>query len=197
MKDDGIDKIIQFFKKRLLSKRGFSLIELLITLAIFGILMATVMQIVLINLRVAALVKGRSYAREETSFMLKILKKDIRNAEAISPDSGDNLSAVIVTGLDAQGDVHSYRWSQNEQGQVQRVEVAPSSGVISYKTPADVVFDRNEPLSFSINCEENNCVVKIRMKAWSRGMPGDPEDPDDPAQWITKEVAVSTRNFNL
>ena len=81
-----IKKIIQHFREVLVNgsktdgstEDGFSLLELLITLAIFAILMVTTTTILIINLTVARRIKARSYAREETAFMLNVLKKDPR-----------------------------------------------------------------------------------------------------------------------
>ncbi len=170
--------------------KGFSLLELLITLAIFGILMMTTTSILVINLTVARKVKARTYAREETAFMFNILKKDIRNAEAGLSISNDNIEVTVV---DENSQSHTYTWSM-DGNRVQRVE--NSTQITSYKTPSDIEFQN---LIFEGSCDENNCIVKISANAWTAGMPGDEgvRCESEDKQCITKEVAVSTRNFGF
>lgn len=182
--------------KNFFNQKGFSLVEILVTLGIFGIIMAIVTNIILINLKVARRVMARSYAREETSFMLDILKKDIRNADNVC-DTGSG-GSLIVTLVD-----DTYQWSQNGQ-RIKRQEVTIDAncvvlgtGEITYMTPGDIEVDPGDPLYFDVSCDENNCVVKIRVKAWTVGMPGSEEVycGESGKQCIVKEVAVSTRNF--
>jgi len=172
--------------KLIILEEGFSLLELLITLAIFGILMVTTTSILVINLTVARKVKARSYAREETAFMFNVLKKDIRNAEEALTINPDNIEVKVV---DENSQTHTYTWRMDNDI-VQRAEVSE----VSYKTPSDIKF---YDLSFEGSCEEENCIVKISAKAWTNGMPGSMEDTCDSKdkQCIQKEVVVSTRNF--
>lgn len=198
-------------KVKLVSLDGFSLVELLITLGIFGILMAIVTSIIIINLKAAQRIKARSYAREESSFMLNVLKKDVRNAEIICSNTSPS-GWFVVTVLDESGTPHTYRWIQNGT-QILREEGSVASpcnftvfaSPITYRTPSDVEFDSSDTngnsipdgFELEVTCDPNNCFVKITTKAWTIGMPGDSGvtcgNPDK--QCITKEVAVSTRNF--
>lgn len=173
--------------------KGFSLLELLITLAIFGILLVIITSILLINLTVARRVKARTYAREESAFMLNILKKDIRNAESVA-EMGTNLKVAII---EEDARAHCYRWFHDKTGgepyQIERREIdcADNSdyAYASYRTPSDIEFD---DFSFKVIENDNNWVVIIKVVAWTTGMPGEPDK-----QLLTKEVAVSTRNFNF
>jgi prepilin-type N-terminal cleavage/methylation domain-containing protein len=171
--------------------KGFSLVELLISLAIFGILMGTVANLLVINIKVANRVKARTHVREETSFMLKILKKDIRNADVLSEKDVGGVKNLIVGLVESDGTTHCYRWFQ-QYTRIERKEInciTEEDVSTSYLTPADIELSANEPLALDVVCEENNCTVKINLKARTHGMPE--------GQWITKEVAASTRNFDL
>lgn len=173
--------------------RGFSLLELLITLAIFGILMVIITSILLINLTVARRVKARTYAREESAFMLNILKKDIRNAESVA-GIGTNLKVAII---EEDLHAHCYRWFLDVDGeryQIERREInctdnSDMYAYASYRTPSDVEFS---DFSFKVIENDGNSVVTIKIVAWTTGMPGEPD-----RQLLTKEVAVSTRNFDF
>lgn len=190
------------------STDGFSLVELLVTLAIFGILMATVTSIIVVNLRVARRIKARTYVREETAFMLNVLKKDLRNADNVicvdkfwrdvthsTPPCNLYDPAklrVIVADPNTPGLDHIYDWTQTGN-RISRLEGTNPT----YMTPSDVEFNMSVPLRFDIFYSQDNSVVKITLQAWTLGMPGDPSVPADPPQWLRKEVAVSTRNFEF
>ncbi|MBN2015743.1 prepilin-type N-terminal cleavage/methylation domain-containing protein [Candidatus Dojkabacteria bacterium] len=189
---DICHRLLQKVKRVIFSdSSGFSLLELLITLGIFSILMVTVTAILVINLNVARKIKGRTYAREETAFVLNILKKDIRNAEFIEEDSG-KLRVVVI---DEGGNSRTYEWS-HDGDDIVREETIPDTRV-TYRTPEDVDF---ESFNFTVTENENNWLVRISVTAWSAGMPGQPlEDggscSNTEQQCITKEVAIATRNF--
>jgi len=174
-------------------EEGFSLLEMLITLAIFGILMVTTTSLLVINLTVSRKVKARTYAREETAFMLNVLKKDIRNAEpGLTVSEGGNELRVTVVDPAYEDTSHNYVWSI-DGNRIERKE----DPKVSYNTPSDIEF--SDLVFDSLYCDENNCVIKITVQAWTIGMPGDKGEGCDSEnkQCIKKEVAVSTRNFEF
>ncbi|MDD3648000.1 MAG: prepilin-type N-terminal cleavage/methylation domain-containing protein [Candidatus Dojkabacteria bacterium] len=176
------------------SSKGFSLLEVVVTMGIFAILMAIVMSILVINLKVSMRVKARSYAREESAFALNLLKKDLRNAELIEYSSGAASGMVPGSGdikvsvLDAGGG-HTYTWYL-DGSQIRRVETGTLD--TTYLTPSDVEFDS---AGFWIRVidrstlDTENYIVLIKMKVRAGGMPE--------GNWIYKEVAISTRNLNF
>jgi prepilin-type N-terminal cleavage/methylation domain-containing protein len=62
---------------------GFSLIETLVTLAIFGILMAMLSQVLILNLQVSRKISARTTIREELTQVVGLIQRDMRNADAI------------------------------------------------------------------------------------------------------------------
>jgi len=178
------------------SMRGFSLLELLITLAILGILMVTVTNLILINLKVARIVQGRSYAREETSFMLNLLKKDIRNAENVERVSAviriDGVATTIpgtlhITRLDENGNTKELYWYLAGK----TVGRGEGTGAIkdgNFAPAGDVELSK---FTFTISgaVASANKIVKIELSARGNGMPEN--------QYISKVVAVSTRNYEF
>ncbi|MFC1780101.1 PilW family protein [Patescibacteria group bacterium] len=187
-------KVSDYYYKQ--EEEGFSLLELLITLAIFGILLVTTTSIILINLTAARRIKSRSYTREESAFMLNILKKDIRNANSIlCPDGiggytscGTTTVHEMLVNITEDTGPYNYIWKQSGS-EIVREDL---NAKISFKTPSDVTFDNSQgglPFTLDTDCDAENCVIRIRFRAWTEGM------SDNPRQWIEKEVAVSTRNF--
>jgi prepilin-type N-terminal cleavage/methylation domain-containing protein len=185
-------KVLFKLKSKIFNNEGFSLLELLITLAIFGILMVTTTRIITINLIVARKVKARTYAREETAFMLNVLKKDIRNAETgVTVTS----NSIILKVTDENRIPKYYRWLVSGT-RIQREDYP--SGVINYQTPSDIEFRELVFQSQTTCSTEENCLIKITVNAWTLGMPGDPGVAcSDDKQCVKKEVVVSTRNFNF
>lgn len=180
-----------------INDKGFTLIELLITLAIFGILLVTTTSIIVVNLKVARKIKARSYAREESAFMLNLLKKDIRNAEEVlcldsseSPiscnDSYDQTKLLVV--LNENSVTQNYVWYMDGNNIARKEE---GGSVNNYFTPEDLEF---RDLAFVITEGDQNAFVSIGFNVWTRGMYGDPEDE---SSWLfmRKEVIVSTRNY--
>lgn len=187
--------------------KGFSLLELLITLAIFAILLVTTTTILFVNMTVARRVKARSYAREESAFMLNLLKKDVRNAEGVAyyeTSQGVNTYKYICVSLaepepgnPTQKTINIYKWYQDGDRVARDLMTScdanthGATGTDSYKTPDDVVIRVEGMNQFASG---NNKVIYIEIKAWSVGMPGEVDD-ETTWQWIRKKVAAATRNY--
>jgi prepilin-type N-terminal cleavage/methylation domain-containing protein len=172
--------------------KGFSLLELLITLGIFAILMATVTNIIVINIRVAKQIEARTKVREETGYVLKNLKKDIRNASSINhvvvDDTEVQLKVVI---LDTTGTSIERVWSFKETTDpddtnetivlVKRLV----GGNTDFMSPSEIKYE-----SFSIDVQSKsggNTFVVVDLHARTMGMPE--------GQTIHKRVGISTRVF--
>jgi len=179
-------------------ERAFSLLEILITLGIFGILFVIITNIILINLIAARRVAARSYVREETAFVLNLLKKDIRNADQIV-DTGNNTFTVAFK-PEGAGESHTYLWYQGDDldgdgFSIFRDDVTPGFEKPTYKTPGDIDIgpltgaDSDKKLTIQISSDGVNSLVKIELGAKTVGMPED--------QWIKKTVAASTRIFRF
>jgi prepilin-type N-terminal cleavage/methylation domain-containing protein len=178
----NINKIMKGWK-------GFSLIEMMISLGIFAILIVMVTNLIILNLQVARRVKARTYVREESSFMLKIMKKDIRNSDAITNVYGNQ---IVITIDNPTTGSKRFRWTASD-AVISRDELDNSGNVLkqTYRSPSDITFNSWESQNiFNVYQYEDNKVVVVRIQA--RDPNGMPE-----GQWMKKEVAVSTRNFQF
>jgi prepilin-type N-terminal cleavage/methylation domain-containing protein len=68
--------------------RGYSLIEVLVTLGIIAILVVMLFNVILIALRSNTKIAGRSYVREQVSTLLSQMTREIRNAEVVIECAG-------------------------------------------------------------------------------------------------------------
>lgn len=73
-------------KKKL---KAFSLVETLVTLVVFGILLAMLSQVLLLNLQVSRKIQARTRVREELAELVGLLQRDVRNADIIYIGAGE------------------------------------------------------------------------------------------------------------
>ncbi len=92
-------------KKKL---KGFSLLETLVTLAIFGIMTAMLSQAILINITITRKASVRSRIREEMSEISSLVERDIRNAQLIGTCgvAGTENKCTVTS-------VASFTWTDN------------------------------------------------------------------------------------
>ena len=189
-------RLKEFLEKK--SEGGFTLLEIVVSLAIFAILVLAIANILIINMRAGMRVKAKNYAREESSFMLNILKKDIRNAELVSyagtvgsiPSSAVPLEVVV---RDESGTNRTYAWYYTSSGcggdgLISREELTPPGVPSIYKTPCDLEVSWDS-FDFATDISTGNSVINMRFSARAKGMrTGDS---------VVKEVSVATRNFEF
>ena len=70
-------------KKNKTKRKAFSLIETLVTLAVFGILLAMLFQILMLNIKISRKISARTRVREEISELVSLMQRDLRNADYI------------------------------------------------------------------------------------------------------------------
>ena len=187
MQNSKFKKIIQNLKVK--KQKGFTLLELLITLAIFAILMVTTTSLLFMNLTAARKIKARSYVREEGAFMLNVLKKDIRNASFVSLNNNTLTIKYTESGNPSES---CYVWSQGvSDSRIYRKDCSDPNK-ISYATPSDIEF--TGWILGALNSSTSNYVIKVSFSAWTVGMP---EDAAGNKDYVKKETIISTRNFQF
>lgn len=68
-------------------KSAYSLVEILVTMAIFGVLSVMLMQSLLNNLFLSARISARSQMRSEIDRVMSLVERDLRNADQVSATS--------------------------------------------------------------------------------------------------------------
>lgn len=93
-------------KKRL--KKGYSLLEVIISLSIMGFAITVMFSFLILSLRVSILSLGRSFVREELSSITGLIARDIRNTDYIvncGSRTVSNSCELIQNGI-------SYLWTK-------------------------------------------------------------------------------------
>lgn len=174
--------------------KGFSLLELVVSLAIFGILLAILSNLIIINMRVVLRNRARTRVREETGIALKLLKKDIRNAESLDPGTCTSSNCTLTIN-DGSGSC-DIQWSRVVSGDDEYIQRVPTGGSCSttniYRTPSDIQIKDVEYTAYVFDSGENKMgSVIINIEATTHGISRE----GFPAL-VTKTVIASTRNFD-
>lgn len=83
--------------------KGFSLIEILVVVAIFAILAAIASQSTIFSLRGARKSDSTIKVRENLNFALSIIERQLRNARAVTPCSGPSITLSTLNYTDQYG----------------------------------------------------------------------------------------------
>lgn len=76
--------------------KGYSIMEMLVTLLVVNILILMLSNILILSLRISLEINARSTAREEMTNITGLIKRDIRNANSVSPSCLNGSSNCIV-----------------------------------------------------------------------------------------------------
>lgn len=90
--------MLQFLKNIIKSnksknKKAFSLLELLVTIVIFGILVVMLVDVLILNLRVSRMISLRSRIRSELSEISLLIRRDLRNSSNVVAGRCGNILA--------------------------------------------------------------------------------------------------------
>lgn len=161
-------------------KSGFSLIEMLVSLAVISIIILIFFNTLLISLTVTIRNNIRSNTREELASILSLISKDIKASTRILDESCiDNSCTVVVDG-------EVLRWYSCES------QICKDDGTdIIYKSDSEIIInkldfqtgfvDESSPL-------KNNIIVTIV---------GDHANESLDINNLVRQVSISTRNYEL
>lgn len=173
--------------------KAFSLLETLITLAIFGILMAMLTQVILINLQVSRKTFARSRVREEISELITLIQRDVRNADLIK-DCGQSTVSGIVVNSCAISHVEEFVWTDkcpNETSTLNRVCKLDLSGNPIFITSDFLNFSK---FSFETGTSSTKTgaqqIILVTLVA-------NTVNPSFEVNNQVRQVAVSSRNYTL
>lgn len=184
--------------------KAFSLLEMLVTMAIFAILIVMLLNSLLLNIRLSTKINIRSTVRSNIDELVTQIERDIRNADYIDPSTCGEKSCVIVI------DGKTYTW-QGTSNSLQRMSTAfGQSDFIS--SPNLYIKSINfNVLSSDKDAENNyrfiNVIVTFEAESNAKklgcekdsknnGCSNLPTEGD--TQWVENQVrhfSVSTRNY--
>lgn len=182
------------YGKQIKNNKGFSLLELVVSLAIFGILIAILSNLIIINMRVLLRNRTRTKVREETGIAMRIFKRDIRNAESVDPNQC--FSTVCQITVVEQDTICDITWQLI--GTTLTRSADPVGGgeclISNFQTPvnlevSNLVFDT---YVFDVDEDQKMASVKVTLRATMDGLSKNPNTPI----YISKTTIASTRNFD-
>lgn len=171
--------------KQISNKKAYSLLEVVVSLAIIAVMMVMLTNILIISLSVAAKTAARSNVREETSNILANIKRDVRNAELINSCSGENDQAVCEGVLAVSGKF-TWKLCDNEDG-TKGVCKFDASGNIIEKSPEYLTIDK---LLFDVGFDKTRDKRTILVTIVSSYKGGDLNIKN-----IVQQTSISTRNY--
>ncbi len=153
--------------------KAYSLVEVVVTLGIIGILIVMLFNVILLALRSNTKIAGRSFVREQMSSVLSQISREVRNANNVS-DCGDSSCEMIVAGK-------TIKWESCNTS-ICRYE----NGVLALQT-SDTI--KVEDFTFdSYPGTNNNQIVVVTIIA---GHANEVLEIDN----LVNQISASTRNY--
>jgi type II secretory pathway pseudopilin PulG len=167
------------------TKKAYSLIEVVISLGILGIIMTMLFSVLILSLQITFKILARSVVREEVSNITSLIARDIRNADDIT-DCG------IVTGSRCELILNGqkYEWIQCGDRICKNILNGTSyENVIT--SPANIIFNK---LTFEsgFSTEDNSTRRNILVSTIASH-----KNESFNIKNVFKQISVSTRNYEL
>lgn len=84
------------------NKKGFSLLEMLVTLVVFAVLMTMIVQVLVLSINAGRRIAGRSKVRGDLSEIAVMIRRDFRNSSRIDQTlCGESISFINPDGTNA------------------------------------------------------------------------------------------------
>lgn len=137
-------------------KNGFSLIELLIVVALLGIIMVGVSQLLATSLSSTSKATASQQVKENGQFALGMMERTVRRARRVTTCAG---ATLIVDVPDTAGTVVTYTFQQNLSQLTRRINTGAAVPLVS--TP-DVTVD-SFVCTFTQGAANNPSIVKLEL----------------------------------
>lgn len=174
------------FNKLIKNKRGYSLLEIVVSLAIIAVMMVMLTNIMVISLTVSAKTSARANTREEISNILANMKRDIRNAELIKNCTGVDDGAVCE-GILAVSGAFSWGICAEEDG-TKMVCKRDRDGNITESTPSHINIDKlSFDVGFDKTLDKRTIIVTIVASNESERLN---------VKNVIQQTSISTRNYS-
>ncbi|MBN1915545.1 type II secretion system protein [Candidatus Dojkabacteria bacterium] len=176
---------IVFRLKQVVDKKAYSLLEIVVSLAIIAVMLVMLTNVMIISLSVAAKTAARANVREEISNILSNIKRDIRNSQVINHCVGENDEAVCE-GVLAMSGKFSWKLCDNEDG-TKGVCKYDDNGSIQERSPEYMTIDK---LFFDIGFDKtlDKRTILVTIVGSYRGGALNISN-------VVQQTAISTRNY--
>jgi hypothetical protein len=167
-------------KKR---KKAYSLIEIVVSLGIIGVVIIIFFNSLIIAIRVTFKSFARSNLREEMSNVTNLVIRDVRNADALISCSSGNTCTFIKDGKE-------YTWAI----------CASEGGKICKTQGSEVVFETSDVLNVnSFNFEQGFSVVNndVLRNNILFTLVGSHSNENMNINNLVRQTAISTRNYEF
>lgn len=169
-------------------KKGFSLVEVIISLGITGIILVIFFNIIVIGFGVGFKAVGRSLVREEIASVENLILRDFRNADEILRCDDTVPGGLTFATCELRDGADIVVWSicQNEPGRVCRLE----NNQLSYKSSPDVEFSQ-----FDFEPTRSGASLNVSRISVLLTMVGGHTNTNLDVNNIVSQITVSTRNY--
>ena len=190
--------------------KGYTLLEMLVTLVVFAILMTMIVQVLLISIESGRKISGRSKVRGDLSEVAVMMRRDFRNAGKIdSTKCGDAIYHFDTSGIPVFSGLpacffslsgSNYAWVYGDDSvcpkdKICKLKQSTSSGEYElYYQSSDILqFDRTKT-SFEVNITQENESISQGIVLVSLTVNALESMKLDVATQY-RQVTVFTRNF--
>jgi prepilin-type N-terminal cleavage/methylation domain-containing protein len=140
-------------------QKGYSLLEVLITLVIVAILIVMLSNIMIMGIKSSLKIQARSQVREEISKIEKLIKQDLRNSANLGSDCTQEESCTI------HKDSQVYKWYLCEGNRICRDTLDPNTNtfVPQFKSSSKIEIDQFSVQQISTATTPNASTMAITI----------------------------------
>lgn len=183
--------------------KAFSLLEMIVSMAIIGIVMAMLSNVLVTAIQISQQSVARSFVREEITNISNQIINDVREAQAVIGCDGDGVNATCTVGL---GEIYTWEVCTNQDTVFQRCEKTTQVGgagtltLIKRNGAGEIVFVSSPNLAInSIRFEPgfdggNGSAIRRNILFT---IVGSHRSPKLNVKNILRQSAISTRNYLL
>lgn len=168
-------------KKRI--RGGYSLVEVVVSLGIMGVVMTMLFSVLILSLQITFKILARSVVREEISNISALVARDIRNADIIT-----NCGAGVVCEVVLNGD--KFQWTKCGD-RICKNQITASGQNTVYRSTENIRFSLvNFDIGFAdaTNKARQNILITLV---------GSHTNASFNVNNVIKQLSVSTRNYEL
>lgn len=170
--------------RRFKQKKAYSLVEVVVSLGIIGIIMTMLFSVLILSLQITFKILARSVVREEVANITGLISRDVRNADHLGACGGGTDSCEVI-----QGGNRYFWYKCGERICKDKVDSGVTTNVFTSTENlrfSHFIFDSG--FSDPNNKSRQNIIITIV---------GEHTNPSFNVKNVIKQTSVSTRNYEL